>query len=237
MRPPIIVTRAQPGADETAGRLQSEGFTPLLSPALVIKAVSPIPAQQEPARHLIFTSANGVRYFANTSQERDAQAWCVGDATAAEAHASGFTHIHNAKGNADDLAALILKRTPLKTDTWSHVANTAAAGKLVAILKAAGLNISFQPLYETAPAPHLSVPAHTALSTTSAKIVLIHSAKGAAAFLHLARDLNLSSATIAAISPNAAAPFLGVPTGVIIRAARPNEDALMQAVHIAAQTL
>ena len=237
MSPPIIVTRAQPGADETAERLQSEGFTPLLSPALEIKAVSTITTQQHTTQHLIFTSANGVRFFANTSQMRDAQAWCVGDATASEAHAIGFSRIHNARGNADDLAALILKYPALKTDTWCHVANTAAAGNLVATLKDAGLNISFSPLYETMTALHLTEPARIALNTVSPKVVLIHSAKGATAFLHLARDIDLSSATIAAISPNAAAPFLGVPTGPIIRAARPNEDALMQAVHIAAQSL
>ena len=237
MKPPIIVTRAQPGADETAGRLQSEGFTPLLSPALEIKATPPIAPPRQAVHHLIFTSANGVRFFANTSQARDAQAWCVGDATAAEAHAAGFSRIHNAKGNADDLTALILKHPTLKTDRWCHVANTAAAGNLVATLKDASLNVTFRPLYETAPAPHLSEPARIALNTVAPKIVLVHSAKGATAFVHLARDIDLSSATIAAISPNAAAPFLGVPTGPIIRAARPNEDALMQAVHIAVQSL
>lgn len=237
MNPPIIVTRAQPGAEETAARLQSESFRPLLSPALIIKAVTQPPALPQTASHLIFTSANGVRFFASAAQTRDAQAWCIGDATTTEARAAGFTHIHNAKGNSDDLAALILKRAPAKADTWCHVANTAAAGNLVTTLKNAGLNITFLPLYETATAPQLSAPAHAVLSASAAKIVLIHSAKGAAAFLHLTRDMDLSSATIAAISPNAAAPFLGIPTGAIIRAAQPNEDALMKAVHIAAQSL
>jgi len=89
---PVIITRAEPGARETATRVAELGFHSILSPALSIQPiVPPPPVDLTGVTGLLFTSANGVRTFAARSDRRDIEAICVGRATRAAAEAAGWT--------------------------------------------------------------------------------------------------------------------------------------------------
>ena len=59
----IWVTRAEPGASATAGRLRALGLDPLVSPVLEVRPLEAA-IDTDGAAALAFTSANAVRAFA-----------------------------------------------------------------------------------------------------------------------------------------------------------------------------
>jgi uroporphyrinogen-III synthase len=231
----VIVTRAQPGADETAAHLAELGYKAILSPMLKIADTGLDRAALESVTELVFTSANGVRAFLTAGAGTEGfTAWCVGPATSAAAREAGFATIVEGDGDADDLARLILTARSELAGPLLHIANDAAAGNLVATLKAAGLDARFEAAYRTQAEPSFNADALSALAQGPA-IVLVHSAKGATALA--ASGAPLERAGIVAISENAAAPLEARANAGLWIAARPNEAALMAALHDAAATL
>ncbi len=210
---PVIVTRAEPGASETMARLAAMDVTPIASPMLSLARLDLDLPDLSGVQHLVFTSANGVRFFAEASTLRSAAA-----------RAAGFAAVYEGAGDAAALAAYILVALPEGTEGVLHVANEAAAGDLVARLKEGGIPAEFLALYETLPADELAPQAEAALAAGPA-VVLIHSAKGAAAFAWAAGALE--QAIIVAISDAAARPLQGREVAAIHVAEAPNEDALM----------
>lgn len=233
----MIVTRAEPGASETAARLDAAGYTPILSPALELAEVGPrSPLDLEGVAGLLFTSANGVRFFCQREPRRDFKAWCVGPATATAAEAAGFVDIVNARGGSDELAAEVTASADPAAGELVHVANTAAAGDLAGRLKAAGFRVRYVGLYEARRARALDPDAVEALSSEAAAAVLIHSAKGAKAFLELAAGLDLEPARFVAISAAVAAPLAAISARTVV-AEHPDEDALLTALKRVAPSL
>ncbi|MGE6699614.1 uroporphyrinogen-III synthase [Hyphomonas sp. NPDC076900] len=232
----VIVTRTQPGADETAASLIRRGYRALLSPMLQIIPCGLDPAALNGVRDLIFTSANGVHAFAASGTPAEGlTAWCVGPSTAAAAaRETGFSKVVEGDGDAEDLARLILTARAEISGPLLHIANDAAAGNLVATLKDAGLPARFAAAYRTEPAPALSAPALAALKDGPA-LLLVHSAKGAAAIVQT--GVKLDHAVVVAISAAAAAPLQGIPLAGLHIAGRPNEDALMASLGEAANRL
>ncbi len=229
MNPQVVVTRAQPGADETAQRLRQLGYEPIVSPVLTLTACTPPPDLDLPGvAGFIFTSANGVRFFAEQSAERSIRAWCVGRSTLAAAEAAGFADTVSADGDAADLAALIDSEADPQAGPLLHVANAAAAGALAARLRAAGFTVAFAALYEARPAARLEPAAAAAIARGAA--TLVHSAKGASALMAVLGDGAFEDIPIVAISEQAAAPLRKAGVGSVAIASRPNEDALLAAL-------
>lgn len=235
MRQPVIVTRTQPGADETAAALRAMGYQPILSPMLRIVETGLASDLLEGVSGLIFTSANGVRAFMAAGHEpAPFMAWCVGPSTASAARETGFRHVMEGDGDADDLARLILTARPEIAGPLLHIANDAAAGHLVASLRAEAIDARFAAAYQTLAAPSLSEAALSALAQGSA-LMLLHSAKAAEA---VARSgAALEQARIVAISAAALAPLEQLAIGRRWIAARPNEEALLAALGEAAAAL
>ena len=221
---PVIVTRAEPGASETMTRLTAMDVTPISSPMLSLARLDVDLPDLSGVQHLVFTSANGVRFFAEASTLRAAKAWCVGPSTAAAAREADFAAVYEGAGDAAALAADLLVALPEGTEGVLHVANEAAAGDLVARLKEGGIPAGFLALYETIPADELVPEAEAALAAGPA-CVLIHSAKAAAAFAWAAGALD--QAIIVAISEAAARPLQGREVAAVHIAEAPNETALL----------
>jgi uroporphyrinogen-III synthase len=221
---PVIVTRAEPGASETMARAGGDGC----SADCVSHAVA-CPAGRG--------DAGSLRRAASRLYQRQwrpllhrgklragGQGLCVGPSTAGAAREAGFAAVYEGAGDAAALAADILVALPEGTEGVLHVANEAAAGDLVARLKEGGLPAEFLALYETRPSEDLTPEAEAALAAGPA-CVLIHSAKGAAAFAWAAGDLD--QAIVVAISEAAARPLQGREVAAIHVAEAPNEDALL----------
>ena len=227
---PVIVTRAEPGAADTVARLKAAGYDAIPSPALTLENLPDAALEMEGVHHLIFTSANGARYFLARRAVGALTVWCVGEATAAAVRQGGGADVREGDGNAADLAAMILAAPEAQTGALLHIANEAAAGDLVATLKNAGLDARFAALYRTVPVKRLTQEAARALDTAPRVVVLVHSAKGAAAFRDAAREHDLSRVVFVAISPAASQPLAGCGARAVVNAAHPNETALMDAL-------
>ena len=235
---PIIVTRAQPGAQETADRLKTQGLLPVVTPMLsldVIKEAALPPTDQ--ISGLVFTSANGVRTYADREAGRDLTAWCVGPATATAAQQARFQDVRESTGNAVDLAHFISEHSRPSQMPLLHVANTAAAGSLKATLEALGYQTSFVPLYRMQPASTVAGSLTEILEQNRPAMVLIHSAKGASAFADLLGREDLKAWTAVGISEPACAPLASLKLDAIYTAETPNEDGLFEALERALATL
>lgn len=226
---PVIITRTQPGADETAARLVSLGFQPVLSPMLEIVETGLAPEALDGVTDLIFSSANGVRAFLRAGQDpAGLTVWSVGPGTAAAARDAGFTRVEDADGDVNDLTRLVFAGRDRITGAILHIANTTPAGRLVPALQEAGFDARFAAAYRTDAAPALSAQAQAILAAPSPSFVLLHSAKAARAVA--ATGVALSRSHLIAISEAAIAPLRATnPAGLRI-ALRPNEDALLTAL-------
>jgi len=234
----VLVTRAEPGAFETQNRLLAAGYAPVLSPVLELTEKPDIRLPDpDTLSGLIFTSANGVRFFSRQNKVCRLPVWCVGPATAAAARQIGFEKVYQSSGNATQLADFILKSKQRDTRPLAHIANSAAAGKLAARLRQADQAVLFFPLYEARPVAALSAPARELLAGQTAAIILIHSAKAASHYARLAAQYCHKMHMAIAISEPAAAPLEPLGFRSIISADHPDEDNLFKTLKKATQPL
>lgn len=218
---PVWITRARPGAEATAAKVEALGFTPIVDPLL---EVAPITTSIDLAgvSALAFTSANGVQAFARLSGERALPVFTVGRATALSAREAGFARVSSADGDVHDLARLIAAAQP-RSVLWAGAREP--AGDLVALLNDAGAPARGVAVYETVQ----RAPSEATLTLLDQPLtVLLHSpraARGLAAILggrpaRALRALCLSEAVAAEL------PALADPSSVA-SAPRPDETALL----------
>ena len=226
MTPPVIITRAEPGALETAKAVRALGLKSIVSPALSLQIVDPLPmVSLSDCAGILFTSANGVRFFVQAYAETGLPAWCVGPATYAAAKAAGFSKVENADGDSRDLAQLVIKRTAPQDGHLIHVANTAAGDILQSELAAAGFDVRFAGLYSPLPATRLDERARHAISNGPACIV-IHSRKGAEQFAQLVQQVKANDLVFVCVSEKASIPIKNL--GDVLIARKPNEEELLR---------
>jgi uroporphyrinogen-III synthase len=171
----IWVTRASPGAQATAARLEAMDLTPLVDPLLEVRDLSPL-VDLAGVAALAFTSVNGVAAFARLSADRDRPVFAVGDRTARAAREAGFAEVASADGDVDALAALILGGAVRLDGAVLHPSALEPAGDLVSPLAAAGLNARHLAVYETVdrdPSPS------TLTGLDDLEAVLLHSPRAA----------------------------------------------------------
>lgn len=226
-RPRILVTRSEPGASETAARLEAEGYEAIVEPLFSIVAFD---ATLPDFDALAFTSANGVRRFAALSSRREAAVFCVGARTAQAARDAGFADVTSANGDVAALGDLILAQLPAGARLL-HAGNEDTRGDLAGRLVSAGVAAEFVALFRAEPvaAPGPSLARHIAGESTFAA-VLIHSPRGGEILAGMVRSAaSPAPIAIAAISAAAAAPLAGLAQRIAI-AQDPDEASLFSAL-------
>src|ERR1700712_4198561 len=88
-RQKIWITRAQPAAETTAERVRALGHEALVAPLLEVRALEDVEIDLAGVAALAFTSANGVRAFADLSAERQIRVFAVGGADTPQGGAAG----------------------------------------------------------------------------------------------------------------------------------------------------
>jgi uroporphyrinogen-III synthase len=174
----VWITRTH--GEATAEAVIAMGHEALLAPLL---AVQPIAANLSSVSYdaLIFTSRNGVSAFAQQSDNRDLPVWCVGDATAAQARAHGFTQTVSAGGDAHDLFEKLKTEAPRST-RFLYAAPREPSAPLAAWMWAEGFAVSQVAIYATIAIP----PALSDADLRRVTHILIHSARaGRALASHL----------------------------------------------------
>jgi uroporphyrinogen-III synthase len=172
----IWITRAQPGAEATAERVRALGHEAVIAPLLVVRALPDVQIDLAGVAALAFTSANGVRAFADISAERALRVFAVGAATALAARKAGFKLVLSADGDVETLAEGIGQR---RGELRGLVLNPSAAepaGDLVGALEKQGVAARRVVLYETAP---LTLEAEVAAQLMTCDAVLLHSPRAA----------------------------------------------------------
>ncbi len=228
----VLVTRAEPGARETATRLDAMGLLPLVAPALSIDAFAPEAGwSPQDGERVIFTSANGVRAYIEAGFPVLVDAMCVGPATTSAAKNAGFRMIWNADGNSDALVEKITSGFEPDDGAWVHYANDAAAGDVCRRLNVAGFTARFVPLYGARPTQR---PVSLEQLQTG-DVILLHSAKAADAVLDWLDETPVETGKLmlVAVSERAAEPLKHLQWHCVSCASGPNEEKLLEALQIA----
>ena len=188
-----LVTRPEEDAAPLAAALAERGIDVTLEPLLAIRPLAEAPIDLVGVQALLFTSANGVRSFAELAGARGLAGWrelpvfAVGNATAAAAHSAGFARVESAAGDVAALAKLAAERLDPKAGALFHAAGSAVAGDLAGLLEQAGFTLRREMLYEARPADQLSPATVTNLGNGWFDLVLFFSPRTAATFATLAR--------------------------------------------------
>lgn len=225
----IWVTRTQPEAEATAGRLRALGHAPLTAPVLEVRE---LPGEIDLRRvgALAFTSRNGVAAFAARHADRSLPVFAVGASTEAAARGSGFADVVSGDGDVLALAELIAARHDPARGHILHPSAAEPAQDLAGALRRRGVKARRQPLYETVPLP-LAKAVAAALSAEPVEIdaVLAHSPRAARRLAELLEGRADTRGLIAlCISPAAAEPLAGLDLQEIRVAQFPNEASLLK---------
>lgn len=204
-KPTLLMIRPlQQARDFVQALTDQTGKTPpvLYSPILEINAIT-APFVPENTQFLLFTSVNGVKFFATQAQSRAIPALCVGDTTAAAARAAGFS-AQSADGTAQDLVELAIKVANPDNGPLIYVSGAIAATEIDVELAEHGIPSQRRIVYEQV-AQNLS---DEALKSLKAKTIIpISSPNIAAIFAAQTHGIELSTITLVCISENAANPL------------------------------
>ena len=154
--------------------------------------------------------------------------FAVGQQSAAEAKAAGFSDVRNAEGGSTALAAATTGWADPNSGTLLHVCGTDVAGDLAGALEAKGFSVRREVLYEAVAVEGLPGAAQAALRAGKLDAVLLFSARSAKAFADGIAAAGLRQAcknlVAIAISEAAAAPLGGLTFRAVRIPARPNQD-------------
>lgn len=232
----VLVTRAEGDAEKLAARLTERGHKSVIESLMTIRfrpeAARGIAPFLEGVQAVLFTSANGVRAFADASPRRDFRAFAVGDATAGAGRAAGFADVTSAGGAVDDLAKLVIGRLKPRNGAVFHAAASVTAGDLQGPLEAAGFSVRRAVLYEAVESERLSDATRAAIARGEIDAALFFSPRNAATFVRLAADLEegCKHMVAVALSSAVAEKLAPLPWRRIVVAAAPNEAALLAAL-------
>ncbi|WP_413874696.1 uroporphyrinogen-III synthase [Albidovulum sp.] len=226
-RPALLLTRPEAQSRRFAALFRARfgaDWPVVLSPLTEIAFLpGDLPAELPP--DIVFTSENAVAAFSRLSRDRHATAWCVGTRTEAAARAAGFT-TRRGPGDWTGLARLLIEAGGVRR--VFHPRGVHAAGDLPGTLGSAGIETVSIPIYDQ----RELLPTAEALRLMQASRPILlplfspRSARLAARAFAAAK----APLRIAAISGAADAAALGLPATVRIIAARPDGDAMLDAL-------
>ncbi|OBQ63493.1 uroporphyrinogen-III synthase [Mesorhizobium erdmanii] len=228
----VLVTRPEPGASRTARRLEGMGFQPLVLPLTETMAL-PVDAGAVPdtVAAVAITSANAVRHASRELMAvlSDLPCHAVGKRTAEAALKAGFLSVREGPGDAEALADSMAKAFSGKTILY--LCGRVRFAAFEQRLETAGVGVHAAETYDTLAVRYSDEALLQRLSDRSVDVVLLYSAKAAAAMRDVANRsiLNgyfektlffaLSSRVAAALDDSAGKP--------IRIAAQPDEEALL----------
>jgi uroporphyrinogen-III synthase len=216
----ILLTRPEPGATATAGRLTALGHEPILAPCLAIKPRAATLPDETAA--IIVTSAQAIP--ALPARFQNLPIFCVGDATAGRLRQAGFSSVESAAGTADDLFRIITARRLPGTHLLASGERQGLA--LARRLRAAGIPVLRRTVYAARPIRALPEPARAALASGSIGAALFYSAETGRAFARL-QPPDTGSIDAFALSPAVADALRGLPWRAIHVAVAPTEADLL----------
>jgi uroporphyrinogen-III synthase len=233
-----LVTRPPEDATPVAAALRARGIAAMTAPMLQIEpepgAAVRLAGALAGVQAVLFTSANGVRAFAEASGRFELPAYCVGAASAAAARLAGFRTVASADGAVADLAALAAARLAPGNGPLLHAAGAVTAGDLAAELAAKGFGVRRIVLYRAVPTVHFAPETAAALRRGEIDLALFFSPRSAETFVRLVAGGGMAEPCRGMIAVclgrNVAAALNGLAWRATAIAAAPNLAALMAAL-------
>lgn len=186
----ILVTRAQPQAEETARMITALGLTPILAPLRkVVSLESPPPARPDT---LVATSANAFSGASIPSDWLALPLYCVGTRSAEAAREAGFLNVMPGPGTAEDIVEAVIAAHPPGSQLV-YLAGEPRREAIEHLLDKAGIRVDIWLRYRMEAVSHLPEAARAALATGTCGAVLHYSAESAATFFSLAAAAGLGA--------------------------------------------
>lgn len=208
----LLLTRPEAESQALRDRLQALGHAVDTAPMLAIRQKhdrgDELQAALQGVTALLFTSANGVRAFADANPQRDLMVYAVGPASALAAQAAGFTRVEAAGGDVDLLAQMVRARHSRAAGALLHAAGSARAGDLQAMLQQDGYDVRRVVLYDAETAIQLPPAVAARFAGKGYDGVLLFSPRTAATFVNLTQAAGIAGgaavATAYCLSDNVA---------------------------------
>jgi uroporphyrinogen-III synthase len=226
-RKKIWITRAQPAANATAERVRGMGHDALVAPLLAVHNLDAAEVDLDGIAALAFTSANGVRAFAERSGVRDLKVFAVGAATALAARQAGFRSVLSTDGDVAALAEGIAARRGELKGAVLHAGAAELAGDLAGALAAHGVESRRLTLYETRPVKLGEAELKPLLR---AEVVLLHSPRAARALATIVRAHPAPQLRALGLSQAVLKPLARIKLAAKIAPPYPLEAALLQLI-------
>lgn len=224
--PGVLITRPEPGAAETAARVEALGFRPVLAPALLLQPrATPLPAAQA----IVVTSPAAPRALPPSLHRLPL--FATGPASAEAARAAGFARVEAAEGEAVSLAALVTRRLDPAAGPLLLAIGEGYGQELAAALRARGFRVRRRVVYAAREAAALPEDAARQLRAGRVGAALFFSPRSARAAMALIGQAGLGDAARAiaalALSPRIASILRPWPWARLAVADAPHQDRLL----------
>jgi uroporphyrinogen-III synthase len=226
-----LITRPREESESLASALTARSIGTVIEPMMQVHYHGAAKLDLATVQAILCTSANGVRALARVTGERQLPLFSVGEATAAQARAAGFTAAESAGGTVADLVRLVADRLRPQNGGLLHVAGDVVAGDLIGALRARGFVIERKVLYEARPVEALSEGAVNALRCGMIDFALFFSPRTVAIFAKLVDIAGVAvccqKITALGISTTVDAVLGKLPWRNRLVSERPNQPALL----------
>lgn len=189
-----LITRPEEDALPLAEAVRALGHDALIDSMLRINAFDDVQLDTDGVQALLFSSANGVRAFADISLNRRVPVYTVGEASAAVARDLGFRRVNAASGDVAALAQLVALALKPEEGILMHVSGTVVARELKDLLQKDGFNVFRVRLYESEPVTRLSEQTIARIGKGELDGVLFYSPRTAQIFCDLIVENRLTQA-------------------------------------------
>lgn len=226
MTAPVLVTRPSPDGERTVEALRQAGVDARHTPLMQIR-FEEAPLPEGPFGALAFTSANGVRAWAQLRDRPNLPAFCVGPASAEAAAGAGINVIATGAPDVAALAELIL--STVDQEPILHVRGQDQAGDLVKLLRDGGKVAEAIALYKAETVTKLPSQMAQTITASPATIALF-SPRTARLFLTLFERSDIAPShplTAACLSEAVAAELVAGPFDEIFVAPAPTLTAFV----------
>jgi uroporphyrinogen-III synthase len=225
----MLVTRPEPDASETAGKLSALGIEVVVEPLLhydLLQTSLPDPAG---FTAILLTSSNSLRALSDRGAietYRHLKAYAVGDRTADIARSLGFADVVSARGSLDDLVGLVVAQGA--AGPVFYPASRERAGNLGKALARHGIMVITTEIYGMTQATALSPPVRSTIEAGQLNAALFFSRRTAETFAELSADISARDRlSMLCISEAVAAPLLKSHFGRVSLADYPSEEAML----------
>ncbi len=227
----MLVTRPEPDAQSSLARLRALDIPARALPLMVRHTLPVSLPKADGFTAMVLTSANAVRALADRgviNTYLDLPVFAVGDRTAREARAAGFSRVSSAAGALKDLVnAMAISRLPgpVFYPTGKH-----GSGDLAQALSPLGIMVVAAKLYDMVAIDALPQDILDDLSDGRITAVLSYSRRTAEIFAQLAAPLDRQQRrqiAMLCLSETVAEPLLENHFNRISLADQPDEDAMM----------